>query len=348
MPSSSPGSYYTLAELASHVGGKLDGDEHHKVSAIANLATAKKSDLSFLSSDKYSKVLASSQAGCVLLKQADAETFSGNKIIVDDPYFSYASLSVLFETRAPLPIAKERGLVHETATVGTNVSVSPGCFVGAGAVIGDNVELYPGVYVGENARIGSNVTLFPNVVIYHFVELGDNVIVHGNTTIGCDGFGFAPNKGAWKKIHQLGRVVIGSNVEIGANCSIDRGAVEDTVIADNVIIDNQVHIAHNVKIGEGTAIAGCVGIAGSTTIGRNCLIAGAVAINGHIDIADNTSFHGGSIVTRGNTEPGAFASTSPLQDIGSWRKNSVRMRQLDALFSRVKKLEKALELKEKD
>ena len=172
-------------------------------------------------------------------------------------------------------------------------------------------------------------------------------MVHSGTVIGSDGFGFAPSKGAWNKIHQLGGVTIGDDVEIGSNTSIDRGAIEDTVIEDGVIIDNLVHIAHNVKIGAGSAIAGCVGIAGSATIGKACTVAGAVAINGHISIADNSHFHGGTIVTKGNTEPGVFASATPLQSVKKWRRNSVRYTQLDELSSRIKALEKQLQSKAK-
>jgi len=182
--------------------------------------------------------------------------------------------------------------------------------------------------------------LHHNVVLYHDVVLGDEVSIHANTTIGSDGFGYAPTPDHWQKIHQLGTVVVGDRVEIGANCSIDRGALGNTQIEDDVIIDNQVHIAHNVKIGRCSAIAGCVGIAGSTTIGEHCQVAGMVAINGHIEIADHTVFHGGTVVTHGNRESGTFASTPPLQELTKWRKNSVRYRQLDDLFQRVKALEK--------
>jgi UDP-3-O-[3-hydroxymyristoyl] glucosamine N-acyltransferase len=180
------------------------------------------------------------------------------------------------------------------------------------------------------------------VVIYHGVSLGKSCIIHSGTVIGSDGFGFAPSRDGWKKIHQLGAVVVGDNVEIGSNCSIDRGALGNTVIHDGVIIDNLVHIAHNVKIGKRSAIAGCVGIAGSANIGENCTVAGAVAINGHISIADNSHFHGGTIVTKGNTEAGVFASTPPMQDVKKWRRNSVRYTQLDDMANRIKQLEKQL------
>jgi len=334
---------HSLDKIAGLVNGELQGDPSVLILSVADLKEATKSDIGFLSSSKYASALEHCKAGCVLLKSTDADTFNGNKIVVDDPYFAYAQISSLFDTRVPSsPGISDKASVHESVKLGVNVSIGPGCFVGEGAVLGDNVELHPGAYVGEQTKVGRDVILFPNVVLYHQVELGNRVRIHANTTIGSDGFGFAPNKGAWQKIHQIGRVVIGSDVEIGANCSIDRGALGDTRIEDGVIIDNQVHIAHNVVIGERSAIAGCVGIAGSTTLGKNCVVAGAVAINGHLNIADNTYYNGGTIVTKGNSEPGSFASAAPLQDIVSWRKNSVRMRQLDTLFSKIKKLEKSI------
>lgn len=334
----------SLEQIAAIVDGKLLGDTATQIHAIADIKKAGASDISFLSSEKYLSALNETKAGCLLLKEAHAEAFEGNKIIVDDPYYAYAQLSAIFDLRVPQRIGvSELAFVHESAVLGEGVAIGPGCYVGQGVCLGDNVELSSGVYIGDRSTIGSDVILFPNVVIYHDVQLGDRVRIHANTTIGSDGFGFAPHHGKWQKIHQNGRVVIGSDVEIGANSAIDRGAIGDTRIEDNVIIDNQVHIAHNVVIGEATAIAGCVGIAGSTVIGKNCIIAGAVAINGHLDIADGTHFHGGTVVTRGNSEAGAFASTSPMQDVVSWRRNSVRMRQLDTLFTQVKKLEKAID-----
>jgi UDP-3-O-[3-hydroxymyristoyl] glucosamine N-acyltransferase len=292
--------------------------------------------------------LSDTAAACVLLKASDADAYSGNKISVEDPYLAYAKVSALFETR-PSAQAGIAGtaFVDPSAEIADNVSIGPGCYVGAGAKIGSGSELLSGVHIGERVQVGESVTLFPNVVLYHDVILGDRVRIQANSTIGCDGFGYAPSKDGWQKIHQIGRVVIGSDVEIGANVSIDRGALEDTEIHDGVIIDNQVHIAHNVVIGERTAIAGCVGIAGSTTLGKNCIVAGMVAINGHLNIADNTHYNGGTVVTKGNSESGAFASAAPQQDVGSWRKTSVRLRQLDTLFNKVKQLEKAINSKSK-
>jgi len=337
-------SEYSLAELADALGAVLVGDAQYVITGLANLQAAETCQISFLSSSKYAQALATTVAGCVVLRDEDAMSFTGNKLIVKDPYAAYAHLSSLFEPRNKRePCVHPNADVHPTVRLGDNVAVGPNCVIGEGAHIGDGCELYAGVFIGERASVGENCVIFPNVVIYHDVTVGNDVIIHANTSIGSDGFGFAPTESGWKKIHQIGSVRIGNRVEIGANCSFDRGAIEDTVIGDGVIIDNQVHLAHNVSIGDGTAIAGCVGIAGSTSIGKNCQIAGAVAINGHLDIADNTIFSGGTIVTRGNREAGVFASISPMQDVKSWRKNSVRYRQLDSLFSRVKKLEKKSE-----
>lgn len=231
------------------------------------------------------------------------------------------------------------------ATLGQNIKVAPGCVVEAGAVIGDNTELCAGVVVGPNACVGSDCLLHANVTIAHHCVLGDGVKIHSGTTVGSDGFGYAPNaKEGWVKIHQLGRVVIANNVEIGANCAIDRGAIKDTHIAEGVIIDNLVHIAHNVTIGKRTAIAGCVGIAGSTNIGAGCTMGGFVAINGHLTIGDNVHFNGGTVVTKSISEAGHYASGSPMQDVRSWRRSMVRVTQLDDLASRLKALEKKVNL----
>lgn len=334
----------SLQELALHLDAQLSGDPQHCVEGLADLRAANSTQLSFIASDKYLGALEGSHAGAVILTEALAEKFSGNKLIVANPYLSYARVSALFTRRStrvagvhPSAVVEEGAKVAATASIGAN------CYVAADAVIGEFAELYPGVNVGERAQIGDSARLYNNVVVYHDCVIGHNSSIHANSTIGCDGFGYAPHPQGWEKIHQLGIVRIGNHVEIGANVSIDRGAIGDTEIADNVIIDNQVHIAHNVKIGEATAIAGCVGIAGSTEIGKRCTVAGMVAINGHIKIADGTHFHGGTIVTKGNEEGGAFASAPPLQSVDQWRKNSVRMRQLDKLFKQVRTLQKQLD-----
>ena len=333
----------SLSELADFLGAELVGNADEMINGIAHLQSATASDLSFIYQESYLKYLPETKSGAVILSREFAGHFDGNKLIVDNPYLAYAKVSTLFESLSSLAVG-----AHPTAVIAATANINPGASIGANCVVGEHVhidagvKLFPGVVIGDRASIGENTILHPNVVIYHDVSIGKRGIIHSGTVIGSDGFGFAPSPEGWKKIHQLGSVVIGNDVEIGSNTSIDRGALLDTIIGDNVIIDNLVHIAHNVKIGKGTALAGCVGIAGSATIGEGCTVAGAVAINGHISIADKSHFHGGTIVTKGNSEPGAFASAPPMQPVKQWRRNSVRYTQLDDMASRIKQLEKQL------
>ncbi|WP_075186719.1 UDP-3-O-(3-hydroxymyristoyl)glucosamine N-acyltransferase [Teredinibacter haidensis] len=333
---------YSLKQLAEFLQCDYVGDTAVEVDAIATLEQATKQQLTFISQDKYEKYLPDCRAGILVLKPEQQEKFSGNKLLVTDPYMAYAQLSRIFESRQRVAVGiHPSAVVAESAMVAATARIGPNAVIGEFTVIGEDTEISAGCTVGDASRVGDNCLLHANVSVYAGVTIGDKVIVHSGTVLGSDGFGFAPSQQGWVKIHQLGGVRIGSRVEIGSNTSIDRGALTDTVIEDNVIIDNLVHIAHGVKVGEGTAIAGCVGIAGSTTIGKNCQIAGAVAINGHIEIADNTFFHGGTIVTKGVRESGAYASTPPMQDVRKWRRNSVRYTQLDDLANRIKDLEKA-------
>lgn len=338
-----------LSTLASVVDAQLEGDADFEVRKLASLAAAQSSDLSFVSQERYAKHLDQTKAGALILKREWAASFAGNKLIVADPYLAYAQASELFDKLSRLPQGiHASAVVADSAQLAASVAIGAQCVVGENVKLGENVRLYPGVVLGDNVEIGDDSLIHANVTLYHDVRLGKRCMVHSGTVIGSDGFGFAPAQGRWNKIHQLGAVVIGNDVEIGSNTAIDRGAIEDTLIEDGVIIDNLVHIAHNVQIGAGSAIAGCVGIAGSATVGKRCTVAGAVAINGHITIADNSHFHGGTIVTKGNDEPGVFASAPPLQSVKKWRRNSVRYTQLDELSSRIKALEKQLESKVSD
>lgn len=331
-----------LDELASLLEASYEGDATYEVQSIAAIEKAEARHLSFVASEKYEKFLANTRAGIVVLSEKAAALYRGNKIISANPYLAYAKLSAAFATRT-----KQQPGIHPSATVaddahiGVGVSVGANCVIASGATIGDNSEIYPGCFIGENTHIGPGALLYANVSIYHDVHIGKQVIIHSGAVIGSDGFGFAPAQGKWVKIHQLGGVLIGDHVEIGANSAIDRGALENTVIEDNVIIDNLVHIAHNCKIGAGTAIAACVGIAGSTTIGKNCTFAGKVGVTGHIEIADNTHFQGGTVVTRGNKEGGQFSSASPMMPVKEWRRVSVLYRQLEEWVQRIKTLEKS-------
>lgn len=332
---------YTLKELALIVDAELIGDETCQISHLGDVETAVAGEITFISNKKYLPQLAECNASAVLLAEAIDNAAVANQLIVKDPYLAYAKLSVIFDTRPKTAAGiHPAAVIAPDAQLGSNVRIGANCVVEAGAVIGDDSELCAGVVVGGGAVIGSECLLHANVTIAHHCVLGDRVKIHSGTTIGSDGFGYAPSREeGWVKIHQNGRVVIGNNVEIGANCAIDRGAVKDTVIKDGVIIDNLVHIAHNVIVGERTAIAGCVGIAGSTELGAGCTMGGFVAINGHLKIADNVHFNGGTVVTKSISEAGHYASGSPMQDVRSWRKNMVRISQLDEWVGRIKKLE---------
>ena len=330
-----------LAEIAALADGELRGDGDHEVRGLASLGSAGPRDLSFVVSAKHRAALAASAAGAMILPEALADLFEGPRVVVADPYLAYAAVSRAFDPLLGQPASVHPGAhVHPDAALGEDVHVGAGTVIEAGARIGRGTRLLGGGFVGRGASVGEDGLIHPNVVIYHDVHVGDRAVVHASATLGSDGFGFAPERGRWRKIHQLGRLVIGDDVEIGAGTCIDRGALDDTEIGDGVIIDNLVHIAHNVKVGAGTAIAGCVGIAGSTTIGERCTIAGAVAINGHIEIADGSRINGGSVITRSTRAGGAYASGTPMQEVEAWRRSAVRHTQLDALHRRVAALEK--------
>jgi len=238
-------------------------------------------------------------------------------------------------------------VIADDVTIGEQVSIGANVVIESGVTLGDYVSIGAGCFIGINVSIGTNTQLWSNVSLYHNVTIGHHCLVQANTVIGSDGFGYAPvdEQYKWHKIPQLGSVVIGDHVEIGASTTIDRGALEDTIIKDGVILDNQIQIAHNVVIGENTAMAACSVIAGSTVIGKNCTIAGLVGINGHISVADNCVFTGMSLVTKNIREAGVYSSGMPVEQNSKWRKTNARVKRLDSLTKRVKVLEKLLENK---
>lgn len=335
----------TLGELAAYLALPIgEAEPSLPLHGVAPLGEAGPGELAFVADKRYLSALADTRAGCVLLKAQWHEQSPVPALCTEDPYLSYARASALFSTvPEAAPGVHPSAMVHEAATIGAGVSIGPGASVDAGASVGDDTVLCAGVRVGAGASIGAGSLLYPNVVLYHAVSLGARCIVHGNTTIGSDGFGYARGPQGWEKIHQLGAVRIGDDVEIGANVAIDRGALGDTVIENGVIIDNQVHIAHNCHIGERTAIAGCVGFAGSTTIGKDCTFAGQVGVSGHLRICDNVHFDGQARVTRSIDEPGTYTSGTPLDTKRNWGRNAVRFSQLDAMAKRVKRLQDRLD-----
>lgn len=334
----------TVGDLASSLGiSPGDADPAIELTGLAPLERAGAGHLAFIADKKYLEALRGTSAACVLLRQEWLADSPVPALATDDPYLAYAKASQLFDRRPEVA----RGIhalasVDPTAIIGDGVRVAAGACIEAGAELGDGVSIGSGAFVGAGTRLGAGSKLEPNVVLYHGVSLGSDCTVHAGSVLGSDGFGYAREKHGWRKISQLGGVRVGDRVEIGAGCTIDRGALDDTVIHDDVIIDNQVHIAHNCVIGARTAIAGCVGVAGSTIIGADCTFGGQVGLSGHIEICDNAHFTGQARVNGSITEPGTYSSGTPLQPVRQWRRNAVRFGQLDALQQRIVALEAAL------
>lgn len=336
---------YTLKELAEQVGGAIRGNADVVVSSIAPLDRASTNQLTFISNVKYRPYLSQAQAGVLVVSEADVEfcAENANLLIVQNPYVAYAILAQYMDTtpKAAADIAPS-AVISETASLGENVSIGANAVIEDGAVIGDNAVIGAGCFIGKNAKIGRNAQLWANVSIYHEVQIGDDCLIQSGAVIGSDGFGYANERGKWIKIPQTGRVVIGNRVEIGACTCIDRGALDDTVIEDNVIIDNLCQIAHNVHIGTGTAVAGGVIMAGSLKVGRYCQIGGASVINGHMEICDQAIITGMSMIMQPITEKGIYSSGIPAQPNKEWRKTAALTMGIDKMNKRLKTLEKKL------
>lgn len=333
----------TLGEVADHLGLECRGDRARVVTGLANLALANSTQLSFLANPKYKKFLDDTGAGAVIITAELAADARFDCLISDNPYLSYARATHLFDRRPRLPAGIDAtAIVAPTATIEEGVAIGPRCVIGDSVRIGAHTQIGAGTVIGANSTIGAQCTLHANVTLYHGIVVGDACTIHSGAVIGADGFGFAPHAGGWEKIAQLGAVRIGRGVEIGANTTVDRGALEDTVIGDSAIIDNLCQIAHNVQIGEGTAIAGCVGIAGSAIIGAHCMIGGGAGIAGHITIADGVQVQGRARIIGSIDKPGSYTSGTGMMETHLWRKNAVRFGQLDELYRRVVELEKQL------
>ena len=334
----------TLGQLAEALGATLKGPEALQITGLATLQEAGPGQLSFLANPQYRKYLDNCQAGAVLLKAADAESFAGNALIVADPYQAYARISHLFD-----PKPKAVAGIHPSAVVAEDAQVDASASIGAFAVIESGARIEADVSIGAHCFIGARCVvgeggwLAPRVTLYHDVVIGKRVVIQSGAVIGGEGFGFANEKGIWRKIAQIGGVTIGDDVEIGVNTAVDRGALSDTRIGDGVKLDNQIQIAHNVQIGDHTAMAACVGISGSTRIGKHCMLAGGVGLVGHIDICDNVFVSGMTMVTRSITEPGSYSSGTAMQPLADWRKSAARIRQLDDMAKRLQQLEKRVD-----
>ncbi len=331
----------SLRQLAEISGSEVQGDEQLQISGVATLQNAREGQISFLSNPKYRKQLETTHAAAVILSPKLAADYSGNALINNDPYLAFAKIVNLFHApEAPQANRHPSALVAADASIGENVAIGANVVIDSGVEIGANSKIGAGTVIGENTRIAAGALVHANVSIYPDIQIGKNVIIHSGAVIGSDGFGFALQADkSWYKIHQVGSVIIGDDVEIGANTSIDRGALEATLIGNGVKLDNQIQIAHNVHIDDHTIIAGAVGIAGSTTIGKRCQIGGAVGIAGHLAIADDVIITGKSMVISSIKEAGVYSSGIAAEENRKWRRNAARFRHLDEMAKQLKELQ---------
>lgn len=340
-----------LGDLVERFGGQLVGDADLEVQAIAPLDSAGASHISFLSNSKLRALAAQSQAAALILSPLDdptvAATYEGARIVTTNPYAYFARTAQYFASlseHVPAPGIHPSAVVDPSATVDPTAHVGPHVTIEAGAVIGAHVVIDHGCFVGREAAIGEGSHLFANVTFHARCRIGKRGILHSGAVIGTDGFGFAVEGGVYLKIPQTGRVLIGDDVDIGANTTIDRGALDDTVIADGVKLDNQIQIGHNCQIGAHTAMAGCVGVAGSAKIGSRCTFGGAAMVLGHLEIADNVHISSGSMVSRSVLEPGQYTGFYPLAKNAEWERSAAIVRNLDSMRAKIRNLEKTIKL----
>jgi UDP-3-O-[3-hydroxymyristoyl] glucosamine N-acyltransferase len=316
-----------LGSIVEALGGELHGDPDALIDSLAPLESATDRSLSFLSHPKYQQQLAASRAACVIVGPAmrDAALARGSCIVTEQPYLYFARLTQLWKRTQARPQGPR---IHTSAVIDPGAVIHPTALIGALCV------------VERGARIGAGTQLKARVTVGEDCEIGERCILHPGVVIGADGFGFAPDDGAWEKIEQLGRVLIGHGVEIGANTCIDRGALQDTVLEDGVKLDNLIQIGHNVRIGAHTAMAGCVGVAGSASIGAHCTVGGGAIVLGHLTLADHVHISAASVVTRSILKPGHYTGMFPIDDNAAWEKNAATLKQLHSLRERIKAIEK--------
>ena len=333
-------STYTVAEIASRIDAEVQGDPATTINVLSPLESARPGSVSFLTNSRYLSMLAETKASAVVLTHNDSAAFSGTTLVTDNVSVAQAKLASMFSNEV------QRSGIHPTAVVAPTAVVPSSAFIGPYCVLEDNViigarsQILAHCVLSSDVHLGDDCLIHPHVTFYPGVKLGDRCIIHSATVLGSDGLGLANDNGRWLKIAQLGSVLIGDDVEIGASCSIDRGAITDTVISSGVKLDNQVHLGHNVTVGENTVMAGCTGVAGSVKIGKNCMFGGQVGVSGHLDIADGAVFTAQSGVTKSVKEPGFYSSTFSSCSASKWRRLVARLMRLDELFARVKKLEK--------
>ncbi len=338
-----------LGDLVKKFGGKLIGDPKSFVNGIAPLKLAGKSQISFLSNSRLKSEARQSNALAIILHEENLEetllTYKGYFIVTENPYAYYARVAQFFEN---IKIEPVNGEIHSTAIIHSSAKISKTSLIGpyvvieSGAEVGDRCVIGAKSFIGKNSKIGFETYLFPNSNFLSDCQIGNRCIIQSGAVIGGEGFGFANDKGLWLKIPQTGKVIIGNDVEIGCNTTIDKGALEDTIIEDGVKLDNQIQIAHNCKIGAHTAIAGCVGIAGSAKIGKFCTFGGAAMVLGHLEITDHVHVSSGSLVTKSINEPGGYTGFYPILKHEDWEKSAVLIKQLDTMRNKIKELEKKI------
>jgi len=334
---------YTLGEIATRFGLELKGEGSVVISGVCSLAPGKPGGIGFINNPKFRPWRATTQAGAVIVGKRDAATCSSNGLVAPDPYLAFARIAALFDHSRDF----EPG-VHPSAVIAADAKLGEGCCVAAqsviesGVILGEGSYIGPGSVISRGAQLGKKSFLVARVSIGHDVRIGDRCQFQPGAVIGSRGFGNAPSPQGWVEVPQLGTVVIGNDVEVGANTTIDRGAIEDTVIGDGARLDNLIQIAHNVRIGAHTAIAACTGIAGSTKIGSRCMIGGGVGINGHIEIGDDVIVMGFAMVTKSLPAKGVYGSGLPIENAREWRKQVARVRRLDRLEQRLRQAENKL------
>ncbi len=341
---------FRLAEIVKRFGGELIGDPEVEILRVASLESAGAGDIAFISQGKYRPQLRATHAAAVIAPREERDATALPRILCDDPYLYFARLSALLNPPPEItPGVHSSAIIEPGARVAPSAQIGPCCHIGRGADLGEGVSVGAGCAIGDGVRIGKGSRLHPTVVVYADCVIGERAIVHSGAVIGADGFGMAADEGRWLKIPQVGRVVIGDDVEIGAGTTIDRGALDDTIIEDGVKLDNQIQIGHNVRIGAHTAMAGCVGIAGSARIGSHCTIGGAATVLGHLEIADHVHISAGTLVSKSIPEAGTYTGVFPLQPNRDWSRTAVLLRNIDKLEERIRVLEQMVsDMKQKE
>jgi UDP-3-O-[3-hydroxymyristoyl] glucosamine N-acyltransferase len=334
----------TLGEIAVRFGCELRGDPNIVVTSVAPIGDAHSGTITFLANNKLANLLANTRASAVVLNAAAAEACAVAALVAPNPHATYARIAAwLYPAPTFTPGVHPTAVVDPSASIDPSAGVGPYCIVAANAVVGPRSFLGPHCILEEGARIGADSRLVARVTLCHDTSIGDRCSILPGAVIGSDGFGYANDRGAWVKVPQVGSVVIGNDVDIGANTTIDRGAMGDTVIEDGVKLDNQIQIGHNVRIGTHTALAACVGVSGSAVIGKRCMIGGAVGIVGHLTICDDVMVTGYTMISSSITEPGVYSSGIPAEAAADWRRIVGRLKRIDSLANRVRALEQSSE-----